>query len=83
MATRSSHHYSSLSHIPRAKLATSPPHSYGGSSEILSQPVGFAAFDMDPQVWDMGYENLWNEEQNYESLQYGEWEYEGMSVCNV
>ena len=51
MAVRSSHQYSSLSHLPRARLATGPQ-SYGGCSSILSQPP---EFDLDPQVWDMGY----------------------------
>ncbi|CAI8044788.1 hypothetical protein GBAR_LOCUS24807 [Geodia barretti] len=45
MAVRSSHQYSSLSHLPRARLATGPQ-SYGGCSSILSQPP---EFDLDPQ----------------------------------
>ena len=51
MAASSCHQYSSLSHLPRARFATSPQ-SYGGSSSVLSQPP---EFDLDHQVWDMGY----------------------------
>ena len=50
MAARSSHHYSSLSHLPPRSRVASSPHSYGGSSSILSQPAGLAGFDMEPQV---------------------------------